>query len=207
MKWNIDNIGFLHQPEYFLGTFDIPQMQERHEKELEKSLNALKTSLNNEVDPLKALQLLHRKDHVQFLLNNMEEFRQNNRLEESVIELYTRENGPFSSGGDSTLWERFFNECDRTKLHKLGKPFPAHVKKVFRGSVSGFMRSLAWTPDMKMVEKFADRWKNPAMGGGELYEVEISQKDVLVYMQIKHEEIVFISPEFIHTAEIKPFSS
>ena len=35
MKWNIFKIKFLHQPEYFLGKFDIPQMQERHEKELE----------------------------------------------------------------------------------------------------------------------------------------------------------------------------
>lgn len=205
MKWNIDKIVFLHQPEYFLGTFDIPQMQERHEKELKKSLLILQTALANEADPLKALRLLNKNDHIQFLLNNIEEFRKDDRLEETVISLYSRENAPFSSGGDRALWDKLFTECDRAKLSKCGKPFPAKVRIVYRGSVSGVMNSLAWTPNRKIVEKFAKRWEDPALGGGELYEVDISPDNVLVYLQKGHEEIVILAPEYISTAEIRSF--
>lgn len=205
MKWNIDKIIFLHPPEYFLGTFDIPQMQERHEKELKKSLLLLQTAIAKESDPLKALRLLNKNDHIQFLLNNIEEFRKHNRLEETVISLYSRENGPFSSGGDRTMWERLFTECDPAKLRSCGKPFPANVRTVYRGSVSGVMRSLAWTPDRKIMEKFAKRWEDPSLGGGELYEVDISPDNVLVYMQKGPEEIVILSPEYISTAGIRPY--
>lgn len=205
MKWNIDKIIFLHPPEYFLGTFDIPQMQQRHEKELKKSLMILQTAIANEADPLKALRLLNKKDHLQFLLNNLEEFRQKDRLEETVITLYSKENSPFSSGGDSALWEKLFSECDPEKLKKRGNTVPAHVKKVYRGSVSGFRNSLTWTPDKKIVEKFAKRWEDKSLGGGELYEVDISPDNVLIYMQKGHEEIVILSPEYIRTADIKPY--
>lgn len=207
MKWNTDNIIFLHQPEYFLGTFDNPKMQERHEKELERSLNALTTALADEPDPLKALLLLNRKDHIQFLLNNLEEFRRHNRLEETVMKLYGRDNGPFSSGGDRVLWEQLFDQCDKAKLRAHGKPCPAHIKRVYRGSISGFKTSLAWTPDQKIVEKFVHRWADPSMGGGKLYEVDISPEDVLIYMQKKHEEIVILSPDFIKSAEIREYRS
>lgn len=204
MKWNIDKIIFLHPPEYFLGTFDIPQMQERHEKELKKSLMLLQTAIASEADPLKALHLLHRKDHIQFLVNNLEEFRQNDRLEETVITLYGRDNGPFSSGGNNTLWEKLFNECDKAKLRNCGKPFPTQVKTLYRGTISGFVKSLAWTPDKKIVEKFAKRWADPSLGGGKLYEVTVLPENVLVYMQKGHEEIAILSPEYIRTADIKP---
>lgn len=207
MKWNIDNIVFLHQPEYFLGTFDIPQMQERHEKELKKSLLILQTALANEAEPLKALRLLNKNDHVQFLLNNIEEFRKYDQCEEAVISLYSRENAPFSSGGDRTLWEKLFSECDATRLKKFGKPLPANVRTVYRGSVSGVMRSLAWTPDRKIVEKFASRWEDPSLGGGELYEVDISPDNVLVYMQKGPEEIVILSPDYISSAAIRRYSA
>ncbi len=205
MKWNINNIIFLHPPEYFLGTFDIPQMQERHEKELKKSLMLLQTALANETDPFKALRLLDKNDHIQFLLNNIEEFRKYNQLEETVIFLYSKKNGPFSSGGDRTLWAKLFTECDTAKLRRYGKPFPVKVRTVYRGSVSGVMKSLAWTPDRKIVEKFAKRWEDPSLGGGELYEVDISEENVLVYLQRGHEEIVILSPEFINHAEIRPY--
>ena len=205
MKWNIDNIVFLHQPEYFLGTFDIPQMQERHEKELKKSLLILQTALANEADPLKALRLLNKNDHIQFLLNNIEEFREYGLLEETVISLYSRDNSPFSSGGDRTLWEKLFTECDQAKLRKCGEPFPVNVKTVYRGSVSGVMKSLAWTPDRKIVAKFAKRWEDSSLGGGELYEVDISPDNVLVYMHKGHEEIVILAPEYVKTAVIRPY--
>ena len=205
MKWNVSNIVFLHQPEHFLGRFDNPKMQERHEQSLEKSLHALKAAMAAESDPLQALRLLYKKDHVQFLLNNLEEFRRNDRLEEAVIALYSADNGPFSSGGDSALWARLFNQCDKGKLRRCGRPFPTRVNTVYRGSVSGFMQSLAWTPDKKIVEKFAQRWRDPALGGGELYEVGVVPENVLVYMQQGHEEIVILSPDYISQADIRPY--
>ena len=67
------------------------------------------------------------------------------------------------------------------------------------------MRSLAWTPDRKIVEKFAKRWADPSLGGGKLYEVTVSPENVLVYMQKGPEEIVILSPEYIRTAEIRPY--
>ncbi len=205
MKWNVSNIAFLHQPDYFMGRFDSPEMQKRHEQSLEKSLNALKNAMAAEADPLQALWLLNKKDHVQFLLNNLEEFRSNDRLEEAVIALYSADNNPFSSGGDSTLWARLFNHCDRDRLFRCGVLFPAHIKTVYRGSVSGCMRSLAWTPDKKIVEKFAEKWHDPALGGGELYEVAVLPENVLVYMQKGHEEVVILSPEYVSQAEIRPY--
>ena len=205
MKWNVSNIIFLHQPEHFLGRFDNPKMQERHEQSLEKSLNALKAAMAAESDPLQALRLLYKKDHVQFLLNNLDEFRRKNRLEEAVIAFYSADNGPFSSGGDSALWVRLFNQCDKSKLRRYGLPFPTRVKKVYRGSVSGFMQSLAWTPDKKIVEKFAVRWRDPALGGGELYEVSVLPENVLVYLHQGHEEVVILSPDYINQADIRPY--
>jgi hypothetical protein len=207
MKWNIDKIIFLHPPEYFLGTFDIPQMQERHEKELKKSLMLLQTAIAGEADPLKALHLLHWKDHIQFLVNNFEEFRNSGRLEETVILLYGRDNGPFSSGGNRDLWEKLFTECDSAMLRKQGEPLPANLKIVYRGSVSGVMNSLAWTPDRKIVEKFAVRWADRSLGGGELYEVDITPDNVLVYMQKGHEKIVILSPEYLKAATIRPYQA
>jgi len=209
MKWNIAEIGFLHQPEHFLGSFDNPKMQERHEKELGKNLIALQTALAQESDPLKALNLLNPKDHIQFFINNLEEFRTHGRLEEAVISLYLKQNNPFLSGGDAVQWEDFFNECDKDRLKKCGPPLPAGTSKVYRGSVSGFKRSLAWTPDRKLIENFAERWKDPSLGGGQLYEVDISTEQVLVYIQ-RHinrrvEEIILLSPDFIRSTEIRSF--
>lgn len=207
MKWNTDKIGFLHQPEYFLGKFDIPQMQERHEKELEMHLNELKTGLSQEADPLKALNILNPKDHIQFLLNNLEEFRANDRLEEALIAVYTRNNGPFLIEGDQDMWEKLFNECEVSKLNKCGKPLPANVNRVYRGLSAEFVRSLAWTPDRKVVEKFAKRWQGSSLDEADLYEVDIIPDNVLVYMQRRHEEIVILAPEFIKTAKIRLFGS
>lgn len=206
MRWNLENIKFLHQPEHFLGSFDNPKMQARHEKELEQSLNNLKTALAHEPDPLKALKILNSKDHIQFLINNIGDFRNQERLEEAVIALYGRHNAPFSSGGDAAQWESFFRECDPTLLQRCGETFPKEIKRVYRGSVSGFRKSLAWTPNKEVVDRFARRWQEQALGG-EIYEVDINPENVLVYMhknlQKRVEEIVILSPDFIETAVIR----
>jgi hypothetical protein len=206
MKWNIDRIAFLHQPEFFLGSFDSPQMQARHEAELEKSLKKIKSAIALEADPLKALYKLSSKDHIQFVINNLDEFRHHGRLEETVIYLYGKLNAPFSSGGDPTIWRKLFDLCNRDTLKNYGKPFPSNYTRVYRGSISGLERSLAWTPDRKRTEMFAERWKDPALGGGHLYEVDIVPDHVLVYLADRSEEMVILSPDFIETAEIRPFS-
>ncbi|MEE4242712.1 MAG: hypothetical protein V2I36_14690 [Desulfopila sp.] len=205
MKWNVSNIVFLHQPEHFMGRFDNAKMQEKHELSLQKSLDAVKAALTAESDPLKALWLLHKKDHMQFLLNNLEEFQRNDRFEEAVIALYSVDNAPFSSGGDSALWAKLFNQCERSRLGRCGSPFPAGIDKVYRGSVSGFKQSLAWTPDRKIVEKFAQRWSDPALGGGELYEVAVSPENVLVFIQKSYEGVAILSPEYVSRADIRPY--
>jgi hypothetical protein len=67
------------------------------------------------------------------------------------------------------------------------------------------VRSLSWTPDRQRAEGFAERWKDPSLGGGELYEVDIARSNVLVYLKHRHEEELILSPAFIASAEIRAF--
>ncbi len=206
MKWNLDKIIFLYQPDVFLGSFDSPQMQSRHEQELEEKLVRMKGALAEEADPLKAMYILNHRDHIQFLTNNIDEFRHCGKFEEAVLFLYGKENAPFSSGGDAALWEKLFNLCDKIGLRKCGKPLFPDTTTAYRGSVTGFRRSLAWTPDIKRARRFAERWKDTSQGGGEIYEVDIRKDAVLVYMSGRSEDVIILSPDFIKTAEIRPFS-
>jgi len=206
MKWNIENITFLHQPDFFLGSFDNPKMQERHERELKEGLDNLKNAIAFEDDPLIALRKLNKNDHIQFLRNNLAEFRSAGRLEETVVLLYSVLNAPFSSGGDASLWRELFNMCNPDLLKKCGTPLPFQHATVYRGSVSGMKKSLVWTPDRSRAEKYADRWKDKSLGGGELFEVDINEVDVLLYSKNRFETIVILSPAFIESANIRIFN-
>lgn len=75
-----------------------------------------------------------------------------------------------------------FAVCDPARLSGLGDPVPFASASaiVYRGSLSGFQRSLSWTPDRQRAEWFADRWKDPSLGGGELSEVDVARADILV---------------------------
>ncbi len=203
MRWNIDGIAFLHPPDVFTGSFDNAKMQARHEQQMQAKLEEIKTGLDREADPLQAMKKLHAKDHHLFFQNNVESFREAGRFEEAVLVLYGRLNSPFSAGGDTNLWNTLFSACERTRLYSLGHPVTTASATVFRGSVTGLVRSLSWTPDRERAKRFAERWKDPSLGGGEVYQLDITKADILVYLKHRHEEEILVNPEFIRTAEIR----
>lgn len=205
MKWNIENIKFLHQPDDFTGNFGIPQMQERHERQLQKKLLQLKTAIALESDPLLAMNKLHVRDHLPFFLDNTKHFHESSRYEETLLDLYGKLNAPFSSGGDPSQWHALFEECDRGKLQDLGEPLTMNKATLYRGSVTGFTRSISWTPDRKRAESFASRWNDPSLGGGELFEVETDRSVMLILRKLRHDIEILVEPSFIETADIQPF--
>lgn len=205
MKWNVKDIAFLYPPDVYIGAFDNEQMEARHREEMEKKLENLKTTLAAEDDPFAAMTLLHKKDHLQFLCNNMDAFREAGRLEETVVTLYTRQNTPFSSAGDARLWNKLFESCDRKKLSECGSPTPFATATVYRGSISGFKHSLIWTPDHQTVVRIAQKWDDTDAAGGEMYEVDVNQADVLVFLKKRRGEEVILAPEFIATARIRAY--
>ena len=99
-----------------------------------------------------------------------------------------------------------FTACDRARLFSLGSPVTFVSATVYRGSLSGFQRSLSWTPERQLAEQFAERWKDPSLGGGELYEVDIHKANILIHLKHRHEEKLILTPEFIASAEIRIFN-
>jgi hypothetical protein len=207
MRWNVEDIAFLYRPDVFTGSFDNAKMQARHEQEVKRKLEKLKTAIDVETDPFEAMKILNSKDHIQFLINNIGAFQDAGRLEEAVLALYGRLNAPFASGGDAAVWINLFEKCDTTSLYNLGDPIVFVPKTVYRGSVSGLKRSLSWTPNRKRAEKFAERWKDPSLGGGEIYEVDIAKNNILIYRKYDHEDEILLDTEFIKSAEIRDFKS
>ncbi len=207
MKWNVDDIAFLYRPDVFTGSFDNSKMQARHELEVQRKLQQLMESIDQETDPFLALKKLHTKDHMQFLHNNLEQFQVAGKLEEAVLFLYSKLNAPFSSGGDAAVWNSLFEKCDRAELYKLGSPVSLSSATVYRGSVTGFKRSLSWTPDRKMAEKYSERWKDPSLGGGEIYEIDIKRDNILASLKRQHGEEILLAPGFIKSAVIRDFNA
>jgi hypothetical protein len=69
----------------------------------------------------------------------------------------------------------------------------------------GSRRGLSWTPNRQRAEWFAKRWQDSALGGGELYEVDIVRANILVYLKDRYDEELILAPEFIKSAEIRIF--
>ncbi len=205
MKWNIKNIAFLHLPDTFTGAFDNAMMQERHERQMMIKLELLKNNIDRETDPLKAMLKLHKKDHLQFLLNNQRLFKENGRLEEAVLQLYCRQHGPFLSAGDVGLWGNLFEACDAEQLYGLGDPVSFDAATVYRGAIMGSRRSLSWSADRQTAEWYAERWKDP-VGGGEIFEVDITRNNVLIRLKQSREAEVILDPQFIKSAELRVFT-
>ncbi len=205
MKWNVKDIAFLHRPDIFIGTFENEKMQVRYEKELQVKLKAIHKAIDTETDPYEAMRKLHKYDQLQFVLNNKRVFQEAERFEKAVILLYCRSNGPFISGGDVAFWSSLFAECDKSLLYDLGDPVPFESATVYRGSILGVEKGLSWTPDRQSVSNFAERWKDPSLGGGELYEIDIKKENVLVYLHHRREDEVILSPDCITTENIRIF--
>ena len=206
MKWNLEGIAFLYPPDVFTGAFDNEKMEMKHREEMAKKLDHLKTSLATEADPLTAMLKLHKKDHLQFLCKNIEAFRQAGRLEEGIITLYIRLNTPFSSDGDPDLWNQLFEACDRKKIYDYGSPITFSSATVYRGSISGFQKSLIWTPVRETAERIARKWQDPVLGGGKMYEVDVNKEDVLVFLKRRRGDELILAPEFVRSARIREYS-
>ncbi len=207
MTWNVKDIAFLYRPDVFGGTFDNAKMQERHDQEVQKKLDTLQSALYRETDPFKAMKVLHPKDHLQFLQNNLPSFKISGNFEQAVVTLYCKANTPFSSGGDRTLWNTLFESCDSTRLYTLGEPVTFESATVYRGSLSGFSKSLNWTPDKQRADHYAKRWQNPDLGGGKLYEVDITKSNILIYLKHRSEDLVILAPNFVRSAKVRSFQS
>lgn len=207
MQWNLTGIAFLYPPDVFTGAFDNEKLEAKHREEMTGKLDHLKTALAAEADPLRAMLILHKRDHLQFLCNNIEEFRLAGRLEEGLITLYTRLNTPFSSDGNADLWNELFKACDRRKLYEHGSPIPFSSATVYRGCLSGFQHSLIWTPERATAERIARKWQDPNLGGGTMYEVDVNKGDVLVFLKQRRGDELILAPEFIRSASIRKFSA
>ena len=64
---------------------------------------------------------------------------------------------------------------------------------------------MSWSTDRQTAEWYAERWQDP-VGGGEIYEVDISKKNVLIQVKQSREAEVILDPLFIKTAEIRAFN-
>ncbi len=206
MKWNVEKVAFLHRPDVFEGSFGNAKMQERHEKELRQKLEALHNALKAESDPFLAMKILHPNDHAQFFDNNQLVFHDSCRFEEAVLFLYRKENNTFYSSGDFKMWGELFGKCEKKRLLSLGEPLDFEKITVYRGSVMGVRKGLCWTPDRKLAEKFAKRWGDPSLSGGELYEVDVTKDDILVILKTRGGVEMLLDHVFISNAEIRDFN-
>jgi hypothetical protein len=202
MEWNFQDIEFLHRPDVYTGSFDNEKMQARHEELKRNKLDTLKKAVQDTQDPLDAMMKLHKLDHIRFLLNNSQAFRDAGRFEAAVIKLYTAANSPFLSGGDSAVWNELFESCERERVYTLGDPFPLESATVYRISVTGIERGLSWTLSRKIVRSFEDRWQEQGIGRGKIYTLETTRKNILIYLKGRQEEEVILDPQFIRTAPI-----
>jgi hypothetical protein len=202
MKWNFKDIVFLYPPDVFMGSFDNAKMQARHDELKLHKLIMLQQAVESEEDPLDAMMKLHRLDHIRFLKNNSQAFRDAERFEAAVIKLYTMTNSPFLSGGDPAVWNELFESCNREILYSLGAPFPFESATVYRISITGIEKGLSWTLSRKKIRSFEERWQEQGIGRGTIYALETTRKNVLIYLKDRQEEEVILDPQFIKMTAI-----
>ena len=203
MKWNLNKIEFLYPPDNFIGSFINEKMQARHKALQDEKINTILANLAAAEDPLTAMQTLNPLDHIQFLLNNIEEFKKQRCLEETVLKLYRKENSAFSSGGPFDTWNRLFLHCDAQRFYQMGAPFPEGEIPAFRGSIAGLKKGFCWTINKKTADWFLERWEDKEQGGGTVFSTRITDKDVLIFFKDKERAELIVSPQFLETAEIK----
>ena len=157
--------------------------------------------LEKHTDPLEAMLGLHPLDHLQFLQNNLEQFRRAQRLEKAVLSLYFRKNTPFAAAGDYEVWKSLFAECDRERLSAEGKPFPYERVTAYRGSVTDNPKGLSWTVSREEAAWFLSRWQDKSLGGGTVFALDITRQDILVYIEDGKRQEVILKPEVAEMAQ------
>ena len=203
MKWNLNKIKFLYPPDNFIGSFANEKMQARHKALQDEKIDDILKNLGAAENPLTAMQTLNHLDHIQFLLNNIEAFREHKCLEETILKLYRRQNSAFASGGTYDIWHNLFLECDSQRYYGLGAPFPDKEMLAYRGSIAGVAKGFSWTINPKKVDWFLERWRDKEQGGGTIFSTRISRKDLLIYFKDKETGELIVSPQFLDTADIE----
>lgn len=201
MLWKLDHIRFLYPPDDFTGSFANARMQERHEAMQQVKIKELVDHLEKHTDPLEAMQGLHPLDHLQFLQNNLQQFRAAQRLEQAVLLLYSRKNTPFAAAGDYEVWKSLLTACDPERLASQGAVFPHERVTAYRGSVTGNPKGLSWTVSREEAAWFLTRWQDKAQGGGTIYALEINRQDILIYIEDGKRREVILKPELAETAQ------
>ncbi|MGB3224391.1 MAG: hypothetical protein WBB23_16440 [Desulforhopalus sp.] len=207
MQWKLDKIRFLYPPDDFTGTFSNEKMQARHKALQEQKIKEILRQLENEKDPIRAMRILNPLEHIQFLMNNIEYFKEKKCLEKAILSLYYHKNTPFAPAGDYEIWKFLLNICDRDRLYELGNPFPFERVTVYRGSVTGLPIGLSWTASREKTAWILDRWENKELGGGIVFALEIKREDILVYIEDKARQEVLLLPERAETAEVREITS
>ncbi len=203
MKWNLKKIQFLYPPDNFIGSFSNEKMRARHKALHDEKIGTILKNIAASPNPLTAMKTLNSLDHIQFLLNNIKEFKENDCLEETVLKLYCRENSAFTSGGIFDIWNSLFLQCDAKKLYSLGASFLDENVTVFRGSIAGVVKGFCWSTSKPKADWFLERWKDKELGGGTVYSTRISRKDLLISLKDTEKKELIVTPLFLKTAEIE----
>ena len=201
MKWNLDNIRFLYPPDDFPGTFTNAMMQARHEAAQKKKVEQILDNLKKATTPVEAMNCLNRLSHLDFLLKNIDLFKEAGSFESTVLLLYYRKNTPFVGTDDLPTWIKLFELCDKQHLYQLGAPLTVNSLTVYRGSVTGISQGLSWTTSKKKAAWFLDRWRDTEMGGGTVFSLQVNREDILVQIVDKDREEVILKPEIVQTAQ------
>jgi hypothetical protein len=73
--------------------------------------------------------------------------------------------------------------------------------------VTGVRKGLSWTVSREKAAWFLDRWEDKEMGGGTVFALEITRKDILVYIEDTLRQEVILIPERAEAAEIREITS
>jgi len=201
MVWHLENIRFLHPPDDFTGTFSNEKMQARHKERQKHKINDIMSRLESEKHPVKAMRILDPREYIQFLLNNLDLFRQADCFEETVLSLFYRKNTPFALVGSYEVWKSLFECCDPEKIYLVGKPFPYKTITAYRGSATGIAKGLNWTVNKREVAWILERWQDKSLGGGTVFSLEITRDDILVYTEKDKRQEVILRPDIAETRE------
>ncbi len=207
MQWKLDKIRFLFPPDDFTGSFSNEKMQARHVALQEQKIKELLVQLEAAANPFDAMHVLNPIEHIQFLLNNLDQFKAAKCLEQAFMSLYYRKNTPFAAAGDYEIWKFLLKNCDHNRLYELGTPFPYEQVTVYRGSVTGIKRGLSWTVSRETTAWILDRWEDKELGGGTVFALDITRADILVYVEDKVKQEVILIPEVAETAKVREITS